>query len=97
MRRFLNPSRREHTKMAIPTEKMVLIEKITKQIANRYEAVRVMAKEARRLNALIIRGATADPDFKPTSAAVERVIDDKIRYEYMKEEKKTAEFEDEEE
>lgn len=75
---------------------MVLIEKITKQIANRYEAVRVMAKEARRLNSLIIRGATADPDFKPTSAAVERVINDKIRYEYVEEDITAAEFEDDE-
>ncbi len=82
--------------MPIPTEKMVLIEKITQQIPNRYEAVRVMAKEARRLNALIIRGATADPDFKPTSAAVERVIQNKIRYEYVKPEKITADFEENE-
>lgn len=82
--------------MPIPTEKMVLIEKITQQIPNRYEAVRVMAKEARRLNALIIRGATADPDFKPTSAAVERVIQNKIRYEYVKPEKITADFEEDE-
>jgi DNA-directed RNA polymerase subunit K/omega len=69
--------------MPTPIEKLVLIEKITEQINNRYEAVRVMAKEARRLNALIIRGAQADADFKPTTAAVQRVIDDKIKYEYV--------------
>lgn len=81
--------------MPIPTEKLVLIEKITKQIPNRYEAVRVMAKEARRLNSLIIRGATADPDFKPTSAAVQRVIDSKIRYEFVEEDSIPVEFEGE--
>ena len=75
---------------------MVLSETITKQIANRYEAVRVMAKEARRLNSLIIRGAAADPDFKPTSAAVERVIEGRIRYEYVEENSSPAEFEDDE-
>lgn len=69
--------------MATPIDKLVLIEKITDSIANRYEAVRVMAKEARRLNALILRGATAEEDFKPTSAAVRRVIDDKVRFEYV--------------
>ena len=69
--------------MPTPIEKLVLIEKITKNIDNRYEAVRVMAKEARRLNSLIIRGAQADADFKPTSAAVQRVIDEKVKYEYV--------------
>jgi len=69
--------------MPTPIEKLVLIEKITKHIDNRYEAVRVMAKEARRLNALIIRGAQADADFKPTSAAVQRVIEQKVKYEYV--------------
>jgi DNA-directed RNA polymerase subunit K/omega len=69
--------------MPTPIEKLVLIEKITARINNRYEAVRVMAKEARRLNSLIIRGALADPDFKPTSAALQRVIDNKVKYEYV--------------
>ena len=69
--------------MPTPIEKLVLIEEITKNIDNRYEAVRVMAKEARRLNALIIRGAQADADFKPTTAAVQRVIEDKVKFEYV--------------
>jgi DNA-directed RNA polymerase subunit K/omega len=69
--------------MPTPIEKLVLIEKITKNIDNRYEAVRVMAKEARRLNSLIIRGAQADAEFKPTSAAVQRVIEEKVKYEYV--------------
>jgi DNA-directed RNA polymerase subunit K/omega len=72
--------------MPTTIEKLVLIEKITARISNRYEAVRVMAKEARRLNSLIIRGAQADADFKPTSAAVNRVIDDKVKYEYVERE-----------
>lgn len=83
--------------MPTPIEKLVLIEKITKNVANRYEAVRVMAKEARRLNSLIIRGATADPDFKPTSVAVQRVIENKIRYEYVEEDSTPPDFEGEEE
>ena len=69
--------------MPTPIEKLVLIEEITKTIDNRYEAVRVMAKEARRLNSLIIRGAQADADFKPTTAALQRVIDCKVKYEYV--------------
>lgn len=84
--------------MPTPIEKLVLIEKITKQINNRYEAVRVMAKEARRLNSLIIRGAQADADFKPTSAAVRRVIDDKVKYEFVEREEISDElFEGDEE
>lgn len=83
--------------MPTTIEKLVLIEKITEHIPNRYEAVRVMAKEARRLNSLIIRGAQADADFKPTSAAVRRVIDNKIKYEYIEREEVSDElFSDEE-
>jgi DNA-directed RNA polymerase subunit K/omega len=78
--------------MPTPIEKLVLIEKITKKIHNRYEAVRVMAKEARRLNSLIIRGAQADPDFKPTSAAVQRVIDDKVKFEYVEHDEQSGEL-----
>ncbi len=69
--------------MFTPIDKLVLIEKITKIIPNRYEAVRVMAKEARRLNSLILRGAEADPDFKPTSAAVHRVIENRVKFQYI--------------
>ena len=83
--------------MVTPIEKLVLIEKITKVIPNRYEAVRVMAREARRLNSLIIRGAKVDPDFKPTSAAVERTISEKVKFEYVDPEVRTVEFQDKEE
>ena len=83
--------------MPTPIEKLVLIEKITESVHNRYEAVRVMAKEARRLNSLIIRGAQADADFKPTSAAVQRVIGAKVKYEYVERSEESDElFEGEE-
>jgi DNA-directed RNA polymerase omega subunit len=83
--------------MPKPIEKLVVIEKVTDRIPNRYEAVRVMAKEARRLNALIIRGATADADFKPTTAAMQRVIEGKVKYEYVEDtDRKQGIFEEEE-
>jgi DNA-directed RNA polymerase subunit K/omega len=78
--------------MPTPIEKLVIIEKITERIPNRYEAVRVMAKEARRINSLIIRGAEADWDFKPTSAAVERVVGGRVEYEYVEEETGSGDF-----
>jgi DNA-directed RNA polymerase omega subunit len=78
--------------MPTTIDKLVLIEKITKRIHNRYEAVRVMAKEARRLNSLIIRGAQPDDDFRPTSAAVRRVIDDKVKYEYVERDENSDEL-----
>lgn len=81
--------------MVTPIEKLVVIEKITDKIPNRYEAVRVMAKEARRLNSLIIRGAEADPDFKPTTAAMERLISDRVKFEYVEEQANPDELFDE--
>jgi DNA-directed RNA polymerase subunit K/omega len=78
--------------MPTSIEKLVLIEKITANIDNRYEAVRVMAKEARRLNSLIIRGAQADDDFKPTTAAVQRVINNKVKYEYVERAEESGEM-----
>jgi DNA-directed RNA polymerase subunit K/omega len=73
-------------------EKLIVIEKITKKVKNRYEAVRVIAMEARRLNSLIIRGAEADPDYKPTTAALTRLINDKINYEFNDEETGSGDF-----
>ncbi len=78
--------------MSIPIEKLVLIEKITQRIRNPYEAVRVMAREARRLNSLVIRGAEPEPDFKPTSTAVKRLINGKIHYTYAEEETGSGDF-----
>lgn len=81
--------------MPTTIDKLVLIEKITKRIPNRYEAIRVMAMEARRLNSLIIRGAQPDDDFKPTSAALMRVIEAKVKYEYVERDESSDElFED---
>jgi DNA-directed RNA polymerase omega subunit len=78
--------------MSIPIEKLVIIEKITHKIPNRYEAVRVMAREARRLNSLVIRGAEPEPDFKPTSTAVKRLINDKIQFSYAEEPTGSGDF-----
>ena len=78
--------------MSIPIEKLVTIEKIQGKIQNRYEAVRVMAREARRLNSLVIRGAEPAPDFKPTSTAVKRLINGKISYSYVEEATGTGDF-----
>jgi DNA-directed RNA polymerase omega subunit len=78
--------------MSIPIEKLVIIEKINERIANRYEAVRVMSREARRLNSLVIRGAEPEPDFKPTSTAVKRLINGKISYSFVEETTGSGDF-----
>ena len=69
--------------MFTPIEKLVVIERVTGKIPNRYEAVRVMAQEARRLNSLILRGADPGEGFKPTTAAMQRLFEDKIQYEFV--------------
>lgn len=78
--------------MPTPIEKLVIIEKIMGTAVNRYEAVRVMAREARRLNSLVIRGAEPEPDFKPTSTAVKRMINGKIHWHYVEEETGRGDF-----
>ncbi|MDH4038071.1 MAG: DNA-directed RNA polymerase subunit omega [Candidatus Krumholzibacteria bacterium] len=78
--------------MPTPIEKLVIIEKIAGRATNRYEAVRVMAREARRLNSLVIRGAEPEPDFKPTSTAVKRMINGKIAWTYAEEETGRGDF-----
>jgi DNA-directed RNA polymerase subunit K/omega len=57
------------------------LERITEVIQNRYEAVRVMAKEARRINTLI-RLSGEEIEEKPTSIAMKRLIDGKVKYTY---------------
>jgi DNA-directed RNA polymerase subunit K/omega len=57
------------------------LERITEVIPNRYEAVRVMAKEARRINTLI-RLSGEEIEEKPTSIAMKRLIDGKVKYTY---------------
>jgi DNA-directed RNA polymerase subunit K/omega len=62
---------------------VVLIEKLTAVISNKYEAVRVMAKEARRINSLLIRGAQSEVEEKPTMMALKRVLDNRVKYDYV--------------
>ncbi len=78
--------------MPTPIDKLVIMERVTQKIANRYEAVRVVAREARRLNSLVIRGAEPEPDFKPTSTAVKRLINGKITYQFVEEETGRGDF-----
>ena len=61
---------------------IILIEKITDVIPNKYEAVRVIAKEARRINSLLMRGG-GEVDEKPTMMALHRLIDHKVKFEYV--------------
>ncbi len=73
---------------------VVLIEKITAVIENKYEAIRVIAREARRINALLIRGE-GEIEEKPTMMALQRVLDNKVKYEYVELDKKKDLFEGE--
>ena len=57
------------------------MENILKVVQNRYESIRVMAKEARRVNNLL-RRAGEELEEKPTSIAMKRVIDGKVKFEY---------------
>jgi len=56
-------------------------ERILEVIPNRYEAVRIMAKEARRVNTLI-RLSGEEIEEKPTTIAMKRLIDGKVKYSY---------------
>jgi DNA-directed RNA polymerase subunit K/omega len=76
---------------------IVLIDKLSKVVENKYEAVRVMAKEARRINDLLIRGAQGEVSVKPTSVAMKRLMDNKIKYQYVEETDKEFQVDDEEE
>ena len=66
-------------------KKIVLIDSLTDVVDNKYEAVRVMAKEARRINSLLIRGAHLEGDLKPTSIAMQRFLDNKVKFDYLEE------------
>ncbi|NIM19252.1 MAG: DNA-directed RNA polymerase subunit omega [Candidatus Latescibacteria bacterium] len=76
---------------------VVLIDKLTEVVANKYEAVRIMAKEARRINALLVRGAQGEIDKKPTSIALRRLLENKVKYEYVEEEEVELQLDEEEE
>ena len=57
------------------------MEKILDIISNRYEAVRVMAKEARRINQILV-SAGEEIEEKPTTVAMRRVVSGKVKYSY---------------
>jgi DNA-directed RNA polymerase subunit K/omega len=61
------------------------MELILEKIDNRYEAIRVIAKEARRINTLI-RLSGEEVEEKPTTIAVKRTIDGKVKYSYEQQE-----------
>ena len=61
------------------------MEKILETIDNRYEAIRVIAKEARRINTLI-RLSGEEFDEKPTTIAIKRMIDGKVKFKYEQQE-----------
>lgn len=77
-------------------KKIVLIDKLTDVVDNKYEAVRVMAKEARRINSLLIRGAHLEGDMKPTSIAMQRFLDQKVKFDYVEESDDQLRIDDEE-
>ena len=77
-------------------KKIVLIDKLTEVVPNKYEAVRVVAKEARRINALLVHGAQ-EMEEKPTMLALTRLLENKIKFKYADEASHQAAFEEEEE
>ncbi len=77
-------------------QNVVLIEKLTEVISNKYEAVRVIAKEARRINSLLIRGAQVEVEEKPTIMALRRVLDKRVKYDYVEPENMQPTFKEEE-
>ena len=60
---------------------LATLERILDVIPNRYEAVRIMAREARRINTLI-RLSGEEIEEKPTTIAMKRLIDGKVKYTY---------------
>jgi len=57
-------------------------ERILERIPNIYEAVRVMAKDAKRIN-LIIKLSGEEIEDKPTTIAMKRLIEGKVKYKYV--------------
>jgi DNA-directed RNA polymerase omega subunit len=57
------------------------MEKMLVQVPNRYEAIRIAAKEARRVNALI-KLSGEEIEEKPTTIAIRRLIEGKVKYAY---------------
>ena len=73
---------------------VVLIERLTGVIPNKYEAIRVIAKEARRINSLLIRGAQGEVEEKPTMMALRRLLDSKVKYDFVEPTRHTPDFDD---
>ena len=59
------------------------MEDITRNVDNRYEAVRVLSKEARRINDAI-KFAEGEIDEKPTTIAINRLVEGKVKFGYEK-------------
>ena len=57
------------------------LEKIMEVVPNRYEAIRIMAKEAQRINRLLL-AANEELGEKPTTIAIKRLINGKVKYTY---------------
>jgi DNA-directed RNA polymerase omega subunit len=64
---------------------MEAMEKILSQVPNRYEAIRITAKEARRVNALI-KLSGEEIEEKPTTIAIRRLVEGKVKYAYAEQE-----------
>lgn len=61
---------------------LVLVEEMTEQIPNKYEAVRVIAKEARNINSMYLMHGVSNVDDKPTTSAIRRALAGKIAFNY---------------
>ena len=59
------------------------MEDITRNVDNRYEAVRVLSKEARRINDAI-KFAEGEIEEKPTTIAINRLVEGKVKFDYEK-------------
>ncbi|MBN1884091.1 MAG: DNA-directed RNA polymerase subunit omega [Candidatus Krumholzibacteriota bacterium] len=68
----------------MPQKETRALEKVLDRIPNRYEAIRVIAKEARRINT-IIRLSGEEIEMKPTTIAMNRLIDGKVKFAYADE------------
>jgi DNA-directed RNA polymerase subunit K/omega len=67
---------------------VVVIDKLTKVVPNKYEAIRVMAKEARRINNIILRSENWESTEKPTTLAMKRLLDNRLKYDFVEDERK---------
>ena len=65
-------------------KEMQILERMLEKIPNRYEAIRVIAKEARRINS-VIRASGEEIETKPTTIAMNRLIDGKVKFIYADE------------